>query len=38
VHGHPGTHPRAVGAENYELSLYAEHEREDEHILIEELE
>jgi hypothetical protein len=27
-----------VSTENYEFSLHAEHEREDEHILVEELE
>ncbi|MBE9507616.1 MAG: hypothetical protein IMY86_06150 [Chloroflexi bacterium] len=27
-----------VGTENYEFSLHAEHERENEHIFIEELE
>jgi hypothetical protein len=27
-----------VGAENYEFSLHAEHERENEHILVKELE
>jgi len=27
-----------VKADNYEFSLHAEHEREDEHILVEEIE